>query len=99
MFFWQTEDEIEDSTGMCVRPGSSCTLEGRRRKRALNLSQRSVVTETISGNAAEICKIYLDGVAKSLAAQGTARPLARANAQSACVQDVGLTGDQKVCKD
>ena len=97
MSFWQTYAEISQSTGMCVFPGPDCVLEGGRRKRGAILS--AGISEQASqqdAKAEQICQIYLDDAIKTLAPQGKPREMSIANARSACVQDVGLTGDEKV---
>ena len=97
MSFWQIDADIALSTGMCVFPGPECVLEGRRRKREAIFSGRlSEAASRKDAKAEQICQTYLDDAIKTLAVQGTPRPLAIANAKSACVQDVGLTRDEKV---
>ena len=100
MSFWQADPEIEESTGMCVFPGKDCVLEGRRRRRDTIFSGRlSETASRLDAKAEQICQTYLDDAIKTLAVQGKPRALAIANAKSACLQDVGLTGDEKVKAD
>ena len=56
----------------------------------------SETASRLDAKAEQICQTYLDDAIKTLAVQGKPRALAISNARSACVQDVGLTGDEKV---
>ena len=97
MSIWQPYTADGQSTGMCVLPGPDCVPSGRRRKRGAILS--AGISEQASqqdAKAEQICQIYLDDAIKTLAPQGKPRKMSIANARSACVQDVGLTGDEKV---
>ena len=100
MSFWQSDAKIEGSTGMCIFPGKGCVHEGRRRRRDTIFSGRpSEAAGRKDAKAEQICETYLDDAIKSLAGQGRPRALAIANAKSACLQDIGLTGDEKVKAD
>ena len=100
MSFWQSDVEIEGSTGMCLFPGKDCARERRRRKRDTIFSGRlSEIASRRDARAEQICQTYLDDAIKTLAVQGTPRALAIADAKSACLQDIGLTGDEKVKAD
>ena len=100
MSFWQSDAKIEGSTGICVFPGKDCVREGRRRKRDTIFPGRlSGTASRWDAKVEQICETYLDDAIKSLAGQGRPRVLAIANAKSACLQDIGLTGDEKVKAD